>query len=472
MVGSRRKSSLPQQNIQSRTRTRAYSLYEASKQAENIDENLTYTPNYSNHQNINSDSENYVVMVDEEDQTNISQISTGYICPETPLDLSIKSDKTLNRIAISNIDSSLYCYFNCKYGRKLDRPILQCSLCMVWHHVDCTDGTVYQTVWTCNKCRSLPDVVTTLSQQISDMQLALSNLLDKQNEFYLNTCEMSMKNAKLTQENKALQKQLYEYRLKSYNELSSCDSSVSDVTSDEISSESDIETSPIVKRKVKKNRRRSKKSNLQAKVQLSFEDNTQVQSTPSIYDSKDVKNKPKARIIGDSVIRDAGSRLSTIVKDFDTCVLSTSGYTIDDAAANIGSLVNGHTDKDIVILQVGTNDLQNCNQFQLADKYSVLINITKQTAPDSQIVVTAIPNRITAKSNEVNKKIDIFNQTLRIMCDKDSKCLFAACSPESSAKFYRRDGYHFNSAGITHFSIALADFINTNFRSLNVFQKV
>ena len=58
------------------------------------------------------------------------------------------------------------------------------------------------------------------------------------------------------------------------------------------------------------------------------------------------------------------------------------------------------------------------------------------------------------------------------MCDKDSKCLFAACSPESSAKFYRRDGYHFNSAGITHFSIALADFINTNFRSLNVFQKV
>ena len=97
--------------------------------------------------------------------------------------------------------------------------------------------------------------------------------------------------------------------------------------------------------------------------------------------------------------------MSTIVKDFDTCVLSTSGYTIDDAAANIGSPVNGHTDKDIVILQVGTNDLQNCNQFQLADKYSVLINNTKQTAPDSQIVVTAIPNRITAKSNEVNKKL-------------------------------------------------------------------
>ena len=51
----------------------------------------------------------------------------------------------------------------------------------------------------------------------------------------------------------------------------------------------------------------------------------------------------------------------------------------------------------------------------------------------------------------------------------DSKCLFAACSPESSAKFYRRDGYHFNSAGITNFSIVLADFVNKNFRSLNVF---
>ena len=112
-----------------------------------------------------------------------------------------------------------------------------------------------------------------------------------------------MKNAKLTLENKALQKQLYEYRLKSYNELSSCDSSVSGVTSDEISSESEIETkkvSPIVKRKVKKNNRRSKKSNLQAKVQLSFEDKTQVRSAPSVYDSKYVKNRPKATIIGDS----------------------------------------------------------------------------------------------------------------------------------------------------------------------------
>ena len=49
----------------------------------------------------------------------------------------------------------------------------------------------------------------------------------------------------------------------------------------------------------------------------------------------------------------------------------------------------------------------------------------------------------------------------------DSKCLF-----ESSAKFYCGDGYHFNSAGITHFSVALADFVNKNFRSLNVFQKV
>ena len=61
--------------------------------------------------------------------------------------------------------------------------------------------------------------VLSLRDQISELNQTISNLVNNQNDFYSKICEISQDNSKLLAENKYLRKQLYEYRLQSYNSL-------------------------------------------------------------------------------------------------------------------------------------------------------------------------------------------------------------------------------------------------------------
>ena len=77
------------------------------------------------------------------------------------------------------------------------------------------------------------------------------------------------------------------------------------------------------------------------------------------------------------MLRGSGNTLSSSVKDYETCVLSTSGYTISRAASHVSSLVEDHHINDIIVLSVGTNDVENHNHEQLTEKYNRLIDQTK-----------------------------------------------------------------------------------------------
>ena len=60
----------------------------------------------------------------------------------------------------------------------------------------------------------------------------MSNILNNQNEFYSNICQVVFENEKLKAENKTLQKQLFKYRIQAYNRLSTSKSSSSDSEND------------------------------------------------------------------------------------------------------------------------------------------------------------------------------------------------------------------------------------------------
>ena len=164
------------------------------------------------------------------------------------------------------------------------------------------------------------------------------------------------------------------------------------------------------------------------------------------------------------MLRGSGNTLSSSVKDYETCVASTSGYTISRAASHVSSLAEDHHINDIIVLSVGTNDVENHNHEQQTEKYSRLIDQTKKAAPDSSIIITAIPNRIMPASSSTNRKIDNLNRYLRSLCEHDAICWFADCTPEIKLNNYKYDGLHLSFNGISHFIRVLSEFISANFQ--------
>ena len=358
-------------------------------------------------------------------------------------------------------NTHLYCYSTCKAGRYYDRDMVQCSFCMAWFHTSCTDFTISGTIWACNACRTIHVTVAELKDQLQELHQSVSIMQNAQHDHFTKMCELATENAKLQFENKKLKSQLYEYRLNTYNQLTS-DSSSDDSFSD--SDNEDQQQAQIVTRRPKQKDTKRKYGTQNTpprnKKSTTIPAKPIPKHTPPISKKQ---RKPKLTIIGDSMLRGSGNTLSSSVKDYETCVLSTSGYTISRAASHVSSLAEDHHINDIIVLSVGTNDVENHNHEQLTEKYSRLIDQTKKAAPDSSIIITAIPNRITPASSSTNRKIDNLNRYLRSLCEQDAICWFADCTPEIKLNNYKYDGLHLSLNGISHFISVLSEFINANF---------
>ena len=72
-----------------------------------------------------------------------------------------------------------HCVSNCKHGRKYERGMTRCCLCMNLFHTECLadSNTASQSIiWNCNKCRQLPQLVLDLSTQLTAIQLTIANM--------------------------------------------------------------------------------------------------------------------------------------------------------------------------------------------------------------------------------------------------------------------------------------------------------
>ena len=397
------------------------------------------------------------------DQASITSVPGGLMFPDTPQNIQENMDSTpaTNYSEIKDKDS-LHCYSGCQLRRRYKPSMIRCHVCMILFHIKCSDATNLQSIWTCDKCRSLPNTVSILTEQLSELQNVLSNLISKQDDFYSNICEISANNFKLLEENKQLKKKLYEYRINAYNELTSSESSSDSVSSEQETSDDDEGPFTVITTR----RNKKKRSNQNCKSRNKTDRSKTIQSENVETTPKNVKSsKPKATIVGDSIIRGSGNKLSSVINSFDTCVLSTSGYTVNDAAANISEIAENHSHKDIIIFQIGTNDVIHSDHLHLMGKYEKMIKNTKSAAPDCNVVLTAVPNRITMNSNWLNKKIDNLNRSLHSLCEKVDRCWYINCNPKPLRRNYKYDGFHLSRIGLNEFSIALGKFINANFHS-------
>ena len=158
-------------------------------------------------------------------------------------------------------------------------------------------------------------------------------------------------------------------------------------------------------------------------------------------------SKPRVLVIGNSMVRNTGPYLSKKLKNVETCVYTTSGYTLDRAITEVPELVKNFTKSDTIVLCLGTVDVDQNEVAEIASKYYILVGKLKILAPECHILISAIAYRLHKNSEPLNVKTDSVNSALRLLCTSDSQCIFVDVNPSATVENYFKDGLHFNYRG-------------------------
>ena len=324
-----------------------------------------------------------------------------------------KSDKQLssNKGCITKpSNKGSYCLPTCKYkGHNHGEAMIRCCLCMTWVHPtsccgDTKEDAKHLGFYTCSHCRNLSNRLTNIENLFENLQNVNKDLIRQLED--------------KEQECKTLRLLLQEGNSK-------C--AVNDV-------KSEISYADAVKKTQSSNR-----------------------PTPAPRKHK----KPKITMLGSSMVRNTGPMLSSKFTNKNTMVYSVSGLSIDGATQMVSTTFSDFQNSDVAVLQVGTNDLESNSSEKLSQIYDHLIDTVKMTAPDSKVIVTAVPHRLpTPDSYSLNQKASRLNTHLQSRCSKDENVTFVDCNPQLTESFYNRfDGVHFNFRGSSYFASCLSEYI-------------
>ena len=171
------------------------------------------------------------------------------------------------------------------------------------------------------------------------------------------------------------------------------------------------------------------------------------QTRPEATMDAKCSTKPRVLVIGNSMIRNTGHFLSKKLQNVDSCVYSTSGYSLDRAIAEVPQMVNDFNKFDTVVLCLGTADIIQNEVTDIATKYCILIGKIRNIAPECNILISAVAYRLHENSQCLNESTDFLNSSLRLLCSRDSKCIFVDMNPSATQENYLEDGLHFNYRG-------------------------
>ena len=379
-----------------------------------------------------SEKRNLIEVLDNHSDTSGDELTFAGISPEVKKilhDESFNQDEKVNMsetsqscTKVNKIIRKPLCISTCLYGGvRGTTDMLKCCQCMVWVHPECcgddpnesTDG-----VYNCKNCRQIYVKVSNLEHEI--------NKLHEVNHELLKLLEKSQDDCRSLRE-------LLNIVIK--------DSKTSTVSKDSVRIQTDPE--PIHKPKPTPAPRRINRT--------------------QEYPIHKEPRKPKATIIGDSMVRGAGNIVTKQLRTHKSCVLSISGMDCERACKEIPAAVENHTKQDTIVLQIGSNEVSKTSTNASFKNYQNVIKVVKEHAPESSIVVTAVPSRIQDYADEINERTNSLNSELRKMCSSDKQLRFANCNPNLLSQNYRQDGQHFNFYGISFFANSLSHIISSNF---------
>ena len=157
-------------------------------------------------------------------------------------------------------------------------------------------------------------------------------------------------------------------------------------------------------------------------------------------------NQLKAHINGKDILLICDSNLrkmdtSKLEPEVNGRISTTSASTIKEATKKVGIK---KADRKYIIISVGTNDLHDTKPID----YTELINTTKTSYPNANILVCQVPPR-----QGYEEKVNDTNQTLRNICKREN--IFYINSPTLTCSLLQADGKHLNKLGIKKLEVAI-----------------
>ena len=245
---------------------------------------------------------------------------------------------------------------------------------MFWVHPECCgdtkDDLKYFGVYSCSECRLIGKRVRNVEKQLSDMHILNMDLIKKlQNS--QEECSNRRKQLSVLFDEKSQTVRIK----KNY-----CDIPGYNVTAA-------LKAKPI-----------TDKSHCHASTQNNGNSipNPNTGSTPisplprprprssQVNHSSPSDDKPKIILVGDSMVHGSGPLLASELTEHNTCVLSHSGQTVLDASSSISDLLQNHRNGDLIMLHLGTNDLDQLTRVNICDNYGRLLDKIKQAAQTVQ----------------------------------------------------------------------------------------
>ena len=306
------------------------------------------------------------------------------------------------------------CLNTCLYdGQQNGLEMLRCCICMTWVHPQCCGDLQEDTeslgAYTCSQCRQIYSRLAKLESQVEklhDLNKTLVHLLEN-----------------------------------SQQECASLRLLIQDLIKDKAA----------LKHEMPPNREQLVPSSPLSSGQKPVPKPRQKQSMTN-PDHLSQSKKPKFTLLGDSMIRGLGQIIPSELKNQDVCILSKSGLTTDSATNQVIPIAKEHSEKDIIAIHLGTNDVNTeLSSTEIVTKFKCLMETLKRHAPNTPLFISALSNRVYAGSARDNHNVAAVNKTLREICHEDQQCTFIDCNPPILDRNYKRDGLHFSWDGINIF---------------------
>ena len=246
--------------------------------------------------------------IKKDNATNVTESKKNTICPDGSLGSRSQSE-----------NKKRYCLPNCKYGGNRGRSeMLKCCQCMDWFHPVCCGDLLSESdigIYNCSNCRQISSRLFKVEKQIESLH--------------------------------AVNKDLIRLLESSQQECASLRSMLQTLVSENnppTQSDQGLNAQEAPNNKIK---------NVSKPTPMPRAKNRTSQKTP---ESTCNSRKPVVTLYGDSMVRGCGEILSSSLTSQDTCVLSTSGLTLDRASDQIGQLGKEFRDGDTFVLHIGTNN--------------------------------------------------------------------------------------------------------------------
>ena len=355
--------------------------------------------------------------------------------PVRSCDETASTGESQNNVSVMDDIDRGWCYPHCTLN--MDDNMLRCCLCMVWHHIECTseDGTTVG-VWLCRHCRSLPNLVRSVIDQVAKLTNELTTLLTSNRE-------LVSTNTKLVTSLRCRTKQCAKLK----GELDKCRGTTneSNILIQGLphavlpSTTNSIPTETVTGAAQSVAVTGTGPDKLVSPTHDSPVSPVATPADPPRPGSTPIICAPtRTTVIGTSIARGVGHNLSS--NDIDACIYVNPGCDLPQIRCRVSHMVANSP--DVVVLQAGSVDVLTRDDTRIISQYTQTVTKIKKST-NAHIMLSTIPKR---KNPIADRKAQRVNSHIRRLAMIDNR-ISVVDNFNIGPDDLREDGIHLNPTG-------------------------